>query len=258
MADAAKGAASAVRMVNARGGAVMPALGLGTWRMGLDPAQRRAELAALKLGLDLGLTLLDTAESYADGGAEELVGRAIKGRRDDVYIVTKVKSINASRAGTLEAAERSLKRLATDRIDLYLLHTVSKHPLEDTLESLERLVEQGKIRHYGVSNFDFAQMTAMEQLPLGRKVVSNQLMYSLLWRSLEHKLLGWCAENGVSIMAFSPLDEGRLLPPKPALRAVAKRHGVTPATIAIAWTIRHPLIVSIPKAARQRHVREVA
>ncbi|MGH6953914.1 MAG: aldo/keto reductase [Alphaproteobacteria bacterium] len=258
MTQAGEARAGLNRLVKARGGAELPALGLGTWRMALEPARRTDEVNALKLGLDLGLTLIDTAESYASGESERLVGEAIRGRRDQVFLVTKVLPENASRAGTIQAAERSLKRLATDRIDLYLLHTVSRHPLGGTLEALAKLTEDGKVRHYGVSNFDLAHMKEAEAHPLGRAVAANQLMYSLGKRALENDLLTWCQSRDIAIMAYSPLDEGRLLPASPTLAAVARRHGVAPATIAVAWTLRHPNVVSIPKAGRPEHVRDVA
>ena len=242
-------------IVRARGGAEMPALGLGTWHMGTDRARRRDETRALQLGLDLGMTLIDTAEAYGDGGAEEIVGDVIRGRREDVFIVTKVRPLNATREGTIAAAEASLGRLGTDHIDLYLLHTVSPHPHEETLAAFAQLIEQGKIRHYGVSNFDLDHMRAIEADPLGQRITANQLLYNLDRRSLEHELLAWCAEHKVAIMAYSPLDEGRLLGSR-ALDAVARRHGVAPSAVAIAWTLRHSMVVSIPKAAHSDHVRE--
>ena len=168
-----------IRKIRARGGVEMPALGLGTWRMGEKRSRRKQEIAALRLGFDLGMTLVDTAEMYADGGAEEVVAEAVRGRRDELFIVTKVLPENASYEGTIKAAERSLRRLGTDRIDLYLLHWKGSHPVEQTLEALERLVQEQKIRHYGVSNFHVADMEAAERHPLGPGIAVNQVEYNL-------------------------------------------------------------------------------
>ena len=178
-----------VRRVRTRSGAELPALGLGTYGMGEDRATRAVEVAALRLGLDLGMDLIDTAETYADGGAEEVTGEAVKGRRDEVFIVSKVQAENASRRGTIEAAERSLRRLGTDRIDLYLLHWPGEHPLQDTLDAFAQLVDEQKIVHYGVSNFDAAAMQACESLRGGPGVVANQVFYNLVRRSIEPELL---------------------------------------------------------------------
>ncbi|MGH6953999.1 MAG: aldo/keto reductase [Alphaproteobacteria bacterium] len=243
-----------VRVVNARGGAAMPALGLGTWHMGEDRRRRKDEVAALALGLDLGMGLIDTAEMYGDGGAEEVVADAVRGRRDEVFIVSKVLPQNASKTGTLAACERSLKRLGTDRIDLYLLHWKGSYPLAETLDAFDRLARAGKIRFWGVSNFDTADMTAAERHPLGSGIVSNQVLYNLARRGVESSLLGWCAERRVAVMAYSPLDQARLKA-KPALGGVAARHGVSPECVAIAWTLRNPMLVSIPKATNPDHVR---
>ena len=243
-----------VRRVRTRGGAELPALGLGTWRMGEDRATRAAEVAALRLGLDLGMDLIDTAEMYADGGAEEITGEAVKGRRDAVFIVSKVVPENASRRGTIEAAERSLRRLGTDRIDLYLLHWPGQHPLQDTLDAFAQLVDEQKIVHYGVSNFDAAAMQACESLRGGPGVVANQVLYNLVRRSIEPELLPWCAERGVAVMAYSPLEQGRDLRGA-GLGTVARRHGVSEECGALAWTLRQPWVVSIPKAVDPDHLR---
>lgn len=240
------------RVVAARGGMKMPALGLGTWKMGRDSARRKAEIAALQLGIDLGVTLIDTAEMYDD--AESVVGEAIKGRRESLFIVGKVLPSNASRKGTIEACERSLKKLQTDRLDLYLLHWEGSYPLEETYAAFERLAAAGKIRHYGVSNFDPDKMAESESTPGGMKIASNQVMYSLARRGIERKLLPWCRARQVSLMAYSPLDKGDLAA-KPALAAIARRHAVAPETVAIAWTMRDPLVCSIPKASKAEHVR---
>ncbi|HXI03550.1 MAG TPA: aldo/keto reductase, partial [Candidatus Saccharimonadales bacterium] len=193
-----------------RTGAEMKRLGLGTWKMGEDAGRRKAESHALRLGLDLGMTLVDTAELYGNGGAEEVVADAIAGRRDEVFLVSKVLPSNASLKGTLLAAERSLKRLRTDRIDLYLLHWESSHPLAGTLEAFGRLREEGKILHYGVSNFDTTDMETAEGLPCGEGIAANQVLYNLKRRGVERKLIPWCRRKGIVVMAYSPFDQGPL------------------------------------------------
>jgi diketogulonate reductase-like aldo/keto reductase len=242
------------RLVHARGGLTMPRLGQGTWRMAERSAARKAEVAALKVGLDLGMTLIDTAEMYGSGGAEEIVAEAIQGRREEVFLVSKVLPENASRQGTIAACERSLKRLKTDRIDLYLLHWQVSHSLAETLEAFERLVEGGKIRFFGVSNFDCAGMKALERLRSGPNVVCNQVMYAPSRRGIEWDLLPWCEKNKVAVMAYSPLDRGRLAG-HPALAAIGVRHNVASEAISIAWTMRAPMLVSIPKASDPAHVK---
>lgn len=242
------------RVVAARGGMRIPRLGMGTWYMGEDGARRGQELAAIGLGLDSGMTLIDTAEMYGSGASEELVGEAIRGRREEVFVVSKVLPHNASRAGTALAAERSLARLGTDRIDLYLLHWHGPHPLEDTLAAFEALVAAGKILHYGVSNFDADDMATVEALAGGAAVAADQVMYNLARRGVERRLLPWCRDRDVALMVYSPLDHGRLVV-RPALGEVAARHGVTPECAAIAWGMRETVAVSIPKAASAEHVR---
>jgi len=244
-----------VRTVTLRTGARMPALGLGTWRMGESGRVRTAEVEALRLGLDLGVRLIDTAEMYGSGEAERIVAEALEGRRDEVFLVSKVFPQNASRAGTLAAAERSLKRLRTDRIDLYLLHWEGPHPIEETLEAFVRLRAQGKIRDFGVSNFDLATLQDAGREPGGEDIAANQVLYNLERRAIEWDLLPWCQERQVAIMAYSPLEQGRLRR-RPALEKVARRHGTTPSQVALAWTLRHPGVVTIPKATRPEHVRE--
>lgn len=243
------------RFARTRTGAEMPVLGLGTWKMGVDPRRKKAEVEALKLGIDLGMTLVDTAELYDE--AETVVAEAIEGRRDEIFLVSKVLPSNASRAGTLRAAERSLKRLRTDVLDLYLLHWESSHPLEETLEAFVRLREEGKILHYGVSNFDVGDMEAAESRRGGEGVAVNQILYNLVRRGPERRLMPWCRERKVVVMAYSPFDQGSL-PIREGLRRVAERHGVTPMQAALAWTLRLPGVVSIPKAATPQHVRENA
>jgi diketogulonate reductase-like aldo/keto reductase len=236
----------------------MPVLGQGTWKVGTDPRLREREAAALRLGLDLGMTLIDTAEMYGDGAAERTVALAIEGRREEVFLVTKVLPGNASETGTILAAERSLRRLRTDRIDLYLLHWESEHPLAGTLAAFERLREAGKILHYGLSNFDTEAMDRAESLPGGAGVAADQVYFNLRRRGIERKLLPWCSGRGVVVMAYSPLDEGRLTREgdgRAAINKVARRHGVAPATVCVAWTLRHDAVVSLPKATNPDHVR---
>ncbi len=240
-------------------GRTIPILGQGTWNMGEDPSLRKAEVAALRLGIELGVTLLDTAEMYGEGGAEEVVGEAIAGRRDAVYLVSKAYPHNAGRDGLRAACERSLRRLGTDCLDLYLLHWRGRVPLEETLEGFERLVDAGKIRDYGVSNFDLDDMLEAAALPGGGRVAANQVLYNLARRGIEWDLLGWCRERGIPVMAYSPLEstpaEQAALLGNAQLRTVARRHERTPAQIALAWLLRQEGVVTIPKAARLEHVR---
>ena len=243
--------------IRTRTGAVMPNLGLGTWRMGENQAAHREEVAALQLGLDLGMDLIDTAEMYADGAAEAVVADAIAGHRDGVFLVSKVLPHNASYAGTLDACERSLTRLRVERIDLYLLHWPGEHPLEESLRAFTKLAEQGKIAHYGLSNFDLDELGRAEGLSGGPRLCANQVLYNLERRGIERHLIPWCASRNVAVMAYSPLEQGRLRP-HDTLRRVAVRHDATPAQIALAWTLRHDNVVAIPKAARLAHVRDNA
>ena len=241
-------------------GSRMPVLGQGTWNMGEDPAARAAEVAALRLGLDLGVTLIDSAEMYGEGGAEEVVGEAIAGRRDEVFLVSKVYPHNADRRGVQAACERSLRRMRVDCIDLYLLHWRGNVPLAETLEAFVRLREQGKIRDFGVSNFDLDDMLEASQLPGGELVATDQVLYNLAQRGIEWDLLPWCRERRIPVMAYSPLESDPAsqagLLGKPQLKAVARRHGVTPAQVALAWLLRQDGVVVIPKAVRPQHVRE--
>ena len=240
-------------------GSEMPALGQGTWNMGEGQRPRAEEIAALRLGLELGLTLIDTAEMYGDGQSEELVGEAIAGRREQVFLVSKVYPQNATQSGVPAACERSLRRLGTDRIDLYLLHWRGSTPLAETVEAFERLRWQGKIRRWGVSNLDTAEMEELLGVPGGTRCVTDQVLYNPQARGIEFDLLPWCAGQGIPVMAYSPLghDVRRLLR-SPTLRAVADRRGDTPAQVAIAWGLRSGLVISIPKAADAAHVRENA
>ena len=246
-----------MRSLHTKNGRSVPVLGQGTWKMGADPARRREEADVLRLGLDLGLAVIDTAEMYADGGSEEVVGDALEGRREETYLVTKVLPGNASYGGVKSACERSLRRLRTDRIDLYLLHWPGDHPLEETVRAFTDLMDAGKILAWGVSNFDLEEMDDLLELPGGDAVASNQILYNLEQRGAEHSLLPALAAEDVFVMAYSPVGEGRLRESK-ALRTVADRHGVSPYAAAIAWTIRDPGVMSIPKAARADHLRENA
>lgn len=234
----------------------LPAIGMGTWEMGNSRASRAAEAEALRAGLDAGMSLIDTAEMYAAGGAEEVAAQAIKGRRKEIFVVTKVLPTNASKAGVRRACEASLKRLGIDVIDLYLLHWPSSHPLADTLAAFEELCVQGKIRHWGVSNFDTAAMNEVEKLAPGR-CACNQVLYNLQRRGIEHDLIPWCAKRGVLVQAYSPLDQGRLRKPAP-LSAVAKRHGVMPEQLALAWSVRLAGVQALPKSASPERTKQNA
>ena len=246
-----------MRHVTLRSGEKIPQLGLGTWHMGERRASRSAEAKAVRAGADLGVTLIDTAEMYGEGGAEEVVAEAVAGIRDRVFIVSKVYPHNASRTGTVQACERSLQRLRTDRIDLYLLHWRGSHPLADTVAAFEKLKADGKIRHWGVSNFDTDDMAELRRVPGGANCASNQVLYNLGTRGIDFDLVPNCARHGETIMAYTPLGQGSILGNR-ALAEVAKRHGVAPAAVAIAWTMRHPHVVSIPKASSLAHVKENA
>jgi diketogulonate reductase-like aldo/keto reductase len=240
-------------------GRAMPVLGQGTWGMGEQSGAFDAEVAALKLGLDLGVTLIDTAEMYGEGGAEKVVAEAIAGRRDAVCLVSKVYPHNASRRGAVTACERSLKRLKTDRLDVYLLHWRGAEPLAETLEAFAALKQAGKILDYGVSNFDIDDMEEAAALPGGGAVATNQVLYNLMNRGIEWDLLPWCRSRGLPVMAYSPFVSAppaltRLLG-NAALKALAARHGATPAQIALAWLLHRPGVVAIPKAVQPAHVR---
>ncbi|MCO5081912.1 MAG: aldo/keto reductase [Rhizobiaceae bacterium] len=244
-----------MRTTSLPAGEMVPVLGQGTWNMGDDSRRRRDEADALRLGIDLGMTLIDTAEMYANGGSEEVVGEAISGRRDRIFLVSKVLPSNASRRGVEAACERSLKRLGTDRIDLYLLHWRGRVPLSETVEAFEALKAAGKIRHWGVSNFDTDDMEELEALPAGRNVQTNQVLYNLTRRGIEFDLLPWSRERGIPTMAYSPVEQGALGGDR-RLKAIAERHGATPAQIALAWVMRDDGVIAIPKASRQEHVRD--
>jgi diketogulonate reductase-like aldo/keto reductase len=222
--------------------------------MGEQRHKRADEVRALQLGIELGMTLIDTAEMYADGGAEEVVGEAVIGRRDEVFVVSKVLPSHASRTATIAACERSLKRLGADRIDLYLLHWRGGYALEDTLTGFEALLEAGKIRSWGVSNFDVADMEELLAAG-GQAVAANQVLYNLTRRGIEYDLLPWSERHKVPVMAYSPIEQGRLLG-HPALREIAAAHGATPAQIALAFVLARPNVIAIPKSSNAAHLRD--
>lgn len=230
----------------------LPAIGQGTWHMGRDLNRLRDEADALRRGIDLGLTVIDTAEMYDD--AELVVADAIKGQRDDVFVVSKVLPSNASKSKTMLACERSLNRLGVDCIDLYLLHWPGKYPLEDTLEAFENLVDQGKIARYGVSNFDTSAMNSAWQLPGGNKIATNQVLYNLQSRGIEWDLLPWCRKHDLPIMAYCPINQGKLAPD--ALEQVAIRHNVSRFQIALAWLLHDSGVMAIPKSSNPDHVEK--
>jgi diketogulonate reductase-like aldo/keto reductase len=248
---------TALPRVTLPGGERVPALGQGTWHMGEDRRRAAAEAAALRIGIELGMTLIDTAEMYGSGGAEEVVREAGAGRRDDLFIVSKVLPSNASRAGTVAACERSLKRLGTDRIDLYLLHWRGSAPLAETLEGFLRLQRDGKIRHHGVSNFDRRDMEEWTAVAGGAAVAADQVLYNAATRGIEWDLVPWCRTHGVAIMAYTPLGHGRMLA-DPTLVQIARHHAATPAQVALAWLLQQQGTIVIPKASRPEHVRENA
>ncbi len=234
---------------------LVPALGQGTWGMAEGKHTMNEEISALRTGLDLGMTLIDTAEMYADGGAEQLVGEAIDGRRKEVFLVTKVLPENASRNGTIAACERSLKRLKTEWIDLYLLHWRGSIPLEQTVEAFEELVQSGKIRYWGVSNFDVSDLEELFRLKGGGYTATDQVLYNLTRRGIEYDLLPLCCQRSIPIMAYSPIEQGRVLE-HPVLRHIARRHKVTSAQVALAWVLRQDKVIAIPRAGVPAHVRE--
>lgn len=233
----------------------VPALGLGTWMLGDDPRKRADEIAALRRGLDLGMTLIDTAEMYGEGASERLVGEAIAGRRDQLFLVSKVYPHNASREGTVAACERSLKRLGTDRLDLYLLHWRGRYPLAETVAAFEALKAAGKIRHWGVSNLDTSDMNELVAVPGGEGVAANQVLYNLTRRSVEWDLLPWMQQRGVPLMAYSPVEQARLLKDK-HLAALAADFGVSIAQLALAFVLDRKGVIAIPKAGQISHMED--
>ncbi|MGC0920532.1 aldo/keto reductase [Pantoea agglomerans] len=248
--------------INFAGFGDLPVIGQGTWYMGENPAQRADEVAALQAGLECGLQLIDTAEMYADGGAEEVVGQALLGRRDRALLVSKVYPWNAGEVDAIAACERSLRRLQTDYLDLYLLHWRGNIPLEETLRAMERLQQQGKIRHWGVSNFDTDDMAELWDEEKGEACATNQVLYHLASRGIEFDLLPACQQRGVPVMAYCPLAQaGRLrdsLFTDPQLTQIAQQKGISVAQLLLAWVIRQPGVIAIPKASSVAHVQENA
>ncbi|QGZ32101.1 aldo/keto reductase [Stutzerimonas stutzeri] len=240
-----------MRTLTLADGSEVPVIGQGTWHMGENPAERSREVAALRLGIELGMSLIDTAEMYGEGGAEEVVGEAIRNRRDRVFLVSKLYPHNASRRGVPEACERSLRRLGTDCIDLYLLHWRGQYPLAETVEAFERLREQGKIRRWGVSNFDLDDMHELG----APACAANQVLYNPGERGIEFDLLPWCQARGMPIMAYCPLGQGGELLRHRAVVEVARRHGAQPAQVALAWALRQPGVLVIPKSSNPSHLR---
>ena len=243
------------RTIALRSGASMPVLGLGTWRMGERRDRRAQEVAALKLGIELGISLIDTAEMYGEGEAEKIVGEAIAGRRQRLFLVSKVYPHNASRRGTVAACKRSLKRLATDHLDLYLLHWRGDVPLAETVAAFQALQADGSIRAWGVSNFDRADIEELLAVPGGDDCAANQVLYNLGARGAEWDLIPLCRRARIALMAYSPLDQGRLLSER-ALHSIAARVGATPAQVALAWLLRQRDVAVIPKAADIAHVHD--
>lgn len=246
-----------MRKVTLPSGEEVPALGQGTWNIGDKRSSRAGEIAALQFGMDLGLTLIDTAEMYGEGKSEELVGEAIAGRRDEAFLVSKVYPHNASRKGTVLACERSLKRLNTDRLDLYLLHWRGNIPFGETMEAFMALQKAGKIHHYGVSNLDLDDMQELWKVSGGKGVQTNQLLYNLTRRGIEYDLLPWMIERKIPVMAYSPVEQARLLKQR-GLVDFAKRHGMTPAQAALAWLLARNGVIAIPKAGDRKHVQDNA
>jgi diketogulonate reductase-like aldo/keto reductase len=250
-----------MRFISTSTKTLLPALGIGTWRMGESARTRNAEVAAISAALELGYRLIDTAEMYGEGGAEEVVGAALQTaapiRREELFVVSKVYPHNASRRGVVAACERSLKRLRLDYVDLYLLHWRGEHPLAETVAGFEALRERSRIRHWGVSNFDVADMQELWSVPAGPACLVNQVYYSASTRGAEFDLLPWQRAHQVITMAYSPIDEGALAR-DPLFVELGRRHGVTAASVALAWVLRQPDVVAIPKAASVAHLRENA
>lgn len=244
-----------MRTLRLPSGQNIPVLGLGTWRMGEDARSRQSEIDALRHGLDLGFSLIDTAEMYGEGGAEEVIAAAIANRRSEVFLVSKVYPHNASRQGAIAACERSLRRLKTDYLDLYLLHWRGSVPLAETLEAFAALQRSGKIRSFGVSNFDVENMEEASNLAGKDAIATNQVLYNLMRRGIEWDLLPWCRQHSIPIMAYSPVEQGRLLH-NPTLQTLAQQRGVSAAQLAIAWLLHQENVIVIPKASRIEHVEQ--
>lgn len=239
------------------GGQVVPVLGQGTWNIGDSATSRAAEIATLRRGIERGMTLIDTAEMYGSGRSESLIGEALAGIRERLYLVSKVLPSSASFEGTVRACEASLKRLRTDALDLYLLHWRGRYPLHETVRAFESLVKHGKIRAWGVSNFDVEDMEELFTTPGGGACAANQVLYNPEHRGIEYDLLPWCLQNGVAVMAYSPVGQGGRLLSSSALQKLAQKHGVSPAQVALAWCLRQR-VIAIPKASSIKHVEENA
>ncbi|CAM1641630.1 NADP-dependent oxidoreductase domain [Bartonella apihabitans] len=238
-------------------GSIVPALGQGTWGMGEGISPEDIEADSLRAGLDLGLKLIDTAEMYGNGGSERVVGKALVGRRDDAFVVSKVLPSHASRKGTIEACERSLKNLKIEKIDLYLLHWQSSVPLSETVEALEKLVTQGKIGAWGVSNFDTVLMENLAQIAAKGHIATNQILYNLSRRGPEFDLIPWCEDHNIPVMAYAPIEQGRIMKDRDLLE-LARKLNVAPSVLALAWVIRNPLMIAIPKTSSIKHLHENA
>lgn len=244
-----------MQTLNLSSGKPIPILGMGTWQMGENARNRQSEINALRHGLDLGLSLIDTAEMYGEGGAEEVIALAIANRRAEIFLVSKVYPHNASKQGTIAACERSLKRLNTDYLDLYLLHWRGSVPLAETLDAFQTLQQAGKICSYGVSNFDVKDLEEASHLNGGNAIATNQVLYNLTRRGIEWNLLPWCQQHSMPIMAYSPIEQGRLLNNQ-TLTAIAQEREVTAAQVAIAWLLHQDNVIVIPKASRVEHIEQ--
>ena len=244
-----------MKTVKLPSGKEIPILGQGTWRMGEKASQKQAEIDALKLGINLGMTLIDTAEMYGEGGAERVVSEAISDRRQEVYLVSKFYPYNASYQGVIKACGRSLSRLKTDYLDLYLLHWRGSIPLAETLEGLQHLKQAGKILDYGVSNFDTDDMEEAESLASGKEIVTNQVLYNLIHRGIEWDLLPWCQKRSIPIMAYSPVEQ-RAFVNDSRLKNIAVKHNATPTQIALSWLLHQDNVISIPKATNPQHIKQ--
>jgi diketogulonate reductase-like aldo/keto reductase len=246
---------TAIRSTKLPSGEEVPVLGLGTWHLAEGRRRRQEEIKALRLGLDLGMNLIDTAEMYADGEAEELVGEAIAGRREGVFLVTKVLPHHATRRGTIAACEQSLRRLKTEWIDLYLLHWREQILLSETVEGFQELIDSEMIRYWGVSNFDVSDMIELFEIEGGANVTTDQVLYNITRRGIEFDLLPWCRERNIPIMAYSPIEQGRLLA-HPVIRHIAELHKATPAQVSLAWVLRQEGVIAIPRSGTPEHARE--
>jgi diketogulonate reductase-like aldo/keto reductase len=248
--------------VTLRDGTVLPAIGQGTWNMGDDQSRRAEEIAALQAGIEAGMTLIDTAEMYGEGRSEELVGEAIRGRRDEVFLVSKVYPHNAGGNKLVQSCEQSLKRLGTDHLDLYLLHWRGRIPLQETIEGMQRLIADGKIRRWGVSNLDVDDMNELMRISGAEQCAVNQVLYHLGSRGIEYDLLPWQQEHGMPVMAYSPLAQAgslrRELIQHPVVQQIADEHGAEPFQIMLSWCIRSGSVIAIPKASSVDHAKSNA